>query len=102
MLFIFCPQSGEQEPFPGLLGGLLSLGLIFWPYSEEVEVQGCWWPQQLGRIQTQLLINEWISNLAHVRTTTSGSISHLLNLSGLRLGGQESPSNSDARPGLRL
>ena len=56
---------------------------------------GCW-------IQAQLLINEWISNLAHARTITSGPISHLLNLSGVRLAGQESPSNSDARPGLRL
>lgn len=71
MLLIFCLQSGDQEPFPGLLGGLLSFALIFLLYSEEMEVQGCWWPQKLGslwaagaRIQTQLLVNEWISNLA--------------------------------------
>ena len=40
MLLIFCLQSGDQQPFPGLLGGLLSFALIFWPYNEEMEVQG--------------------------------------------------------------
>ena len=76
---------GESPP-QGCCGDLLSFGLIFRPWNEEMEVQGGQWPQQLGslwaggaRIQTQLFLNEWVSTLAHVRTTMPGPTSHQLN-----------------------